>query len=253
MKFIFTLLVAVTAPSVFSYTITFSKPNVSTAGNLNDELTLFKLDTRNYHLKDHEDRFGTTAYMSYRTDKVENLKKFGIVQFIKGCVFVDPTDSNPNKFPRSILARNYYDEHAPFYHPEWMIDSLDKDPLYNSYDANVDRFAAYKWVPTLGDYTNFREDMYVFDQAPPHAELFVTDRPAQAYANKDIIQNVSLSFKSCIYKIEDIPLESNPTDTSFAKPIKCFEWNSSYIYNKELKKFESPQGIHPFCLKEKVE
>lgn len=188
--------------------------------------------------------YGTSATMSYKTDEVDNLEKYAVVQYIRGCVF-DSSLVDGKIVKGSHTVRKSFDQVIPFFHKTWEIDSLDKDPVYNSIPEG--RHQAYRWNRKQGS-TDKKTQVYVLNERPAHPELYVTDIPAGAFKVTKEAKNVSLEFKSCIYKTEDIPLETTPGDINFAKPLKCFDWSSSYIYNHKSKLYESKKEIDSYCL-----
>ena len=202
-----------------------------------------------------KDSLGTRAYLSYETKKVDQLTDFAIVQYIKGCVFHSELDDNGNILKTDGISRQFFDGYKTFKHRDWEIDSIDKDPIYNSYSDPKRRHVYYRWSKKRGNFKNDDQQVYFFKGMPPHPELYVTDRPAQAFTDNSLnelskmsARNVSLKFKTCIYKTNDIPLETTPEDIDFARPISCLDWDSSFIYNHKLKKYESKDQIDPYCL-----
>lgn len=249
MKILKTLLPLLFVAPVAWSTVIREKPLVQKFNNSNCgqtsscDLVEFKLETNEYKVifSGSAPAFGTDIKMSYRTKKVSQLEDFAIVQFIKGCKF-NSYKKPDGKVERYFgITRDFFGDRERFQHKEWVIDSIDKDPMYNNFDGSS-RHGAYR-SKIQG------KDVYFFQKKPVEPELFVTDLPGTASMESpdDIATNTSLIFKSCIFKTRDIPLETIFNDLSFAEPIKCFEWSSSYIYNHDLNKFESKKEIHSFC------
>lgn len=196
----------------------------------------------------------TSIVSSFETKNVEDLKDYAIVQYIKGCVFDESTDSTGNVV-RVYQSREFFNQQAvTFKHPEWVIDSVDTDPIYSSLQKRNSRLGGYFWTEEEGNvlFDDVKE-FYYFNQLPTIPKLSIRDLPtggssSESYGIKSTT-NSSLDFKICIYNIKDIPLVSKPNEIDFATPIHCFEWRSSKIYNKKSKKLESIEGIHPFCKK----
>lgn len=224
-------------------TQTFKNTDCEASGTC--DLKEFSLETYNYKVWiEGAYSYGTSATMKYKTDKVDNLEKYAVVQFIRGCVF-HTQEVNGEVVKSHHIVRKSFDEVIPFFHREWEIDSLDKDPIYNSIPEG--RHMAYRWNRKQGS-TAKKTQVYVLNERPAHPELYVTDIPAGAFFVGKEAKNVSLEFKSCIYKTEDIPTETVPNDTTFAEPLKCFDWSSSYIYNHKRKLYESKKEIDSYCL-----
>ncbi len=181
--------------------------------------------------------YGTDAKVSYRTDKVETLEKYAIVQYIRGCKF------HTMKMPDQSIAifgmvREAFGGKIPFYHKEWDVDTIDEDPIYNSGPVDK-RHGYYRWDKD-------GEKEYYITEKPKEPSLYVTDLPGTAsMANPDdISSNISLEFQTCIYKTADLPLSVKENGGVLPGALKCFEWNSSYIYDHETAKFSSPKGLY---------
>lgn len=236
------------APSAWSAVIR-EKPHVQKFKNANCtqtstcSLVEFKLETNEYKVifSGSAPSFGTDIKMSYRTRGVSQLEEYGIVQFIKGCKFNSYKKPNGKVERYFGITRDFFGKRERFQHREWVIDSIEQDPMYNSFEG-FGRHGAYRSMIQ-------GKVVYYFQQKPVEPELFVTDLPGTASMEgpNDIATNTSLVFKSCLYKTKDIPLQTTADDLSFAEPIKCFEWSSSYIYNHEINKFESKKELDPFC------
>lgn len=232
----------------FSPEVTQTFKPTNCENNSTCDLEKFKMTTQTYKVKSGGIwRHGSRAFISFQTDKVENIRNYGVVQFIKGCVYTSKLDQNGEVIQRVSISREFYGGYELFSHPNWVIDSIDEDPLYNSYDPEIDRFGAYRWSPTPGIFTNYDEQVYLLEKDPLYPEVYVTDRPAQAYVDSGVAKNISLQFKTCLYRTDDIPLKSIPTDTQFAKPIKCFDWNSQFKYDHFLGQFSHKNEISDIC------
>lgn len=166
--------------------------------------------------------------MEYETDSVEALEKYAIVQFKKGCVFYSSKNS------QGRIHRNVGDtvpsfgEYIPFCFPQWVIDSQDTDPAYNS-DPEYGRFYLLRWNKP-GSYDRSTQKFYGAEK-PKLPVVYLTDYPAGAFVTGTGVRNVALEFNTCIYKASDVPADTQRDDIDFAKPITCFEWQSVYVYD----------------------
>ncbi len=194
-----------------------------------------------------EQSFLTTANMSYQTKDVASLERFGIVQFIQGCQFT--SDSNGGTFLE--FNREYFNKKVTYKHPNLVIDSVDADPLYNSdlSDGTRPRHALYRWNDDPKSF-ELQGEHFFFEEKPSIPQLYVSDRPGTAFyvAQTKKAKNLSLQFKSCIFRIEDIPLESSPEGLKPEQALKCLEWFSSYVYDYALQRFNRSHEIAPVCL-----
>lgn len=235
--------------STFAYSQVKQKPLIQIFKNseceINEtcDLKEFKLQTYDYSVQYPDGKsFGTGAYISYKTDKVDQLEKYAVVQFIRGCSYY--SDDDPNKDLVQI-KREFFGEISPFHHPDWVIDSVDKDPIYNSLSTG-NRHRAYRWNTVPGS-TNNATEAYYSEGIPSNPELYVRDLPGTAFYLNGRAKNLSLNFKVCLYKTADVPLETKQDDLSFANPIHCFDWDSSFVYNHKLKKMERSKKLNPIC------
>lgn len=217
-----------------------------------DDLTSFNLQVFDsvFNMDDYHAP-STSIVASFTTKSVDKLKDYAIVQFIKGCVFEEYKDRD-GETKRKYLVRKFFDNKSSiFHHKDWEIDSSDVDPIYNSTDKLDIRTGGYFWIN--GDKNPLFDDVqehYFGLETPVIPKLSVQDMPTGgsiSYNYSSTVTNSSLEFKICIYKTKDVPLVLPSTQVDFAPPIHCFDWRSSKIFNSDSKKFESIEGIHPFC------
>jgi len=179
---------------------------------------------------------GNGAIMEYETDSVNAIEKYAIVQFVKGCVF----DSSKNRQGKIIKNVNYgvssFGESISLCFPEWVIDSQDTDPAYNS-DPEYGRFYLLRWNEP-GSYDN-RTQKYYGAEKPNHPVVYMTDYPAGAFVTGTGVKNAALEFKTCIYKARDVPTETRRDNINFAKPLTCFEWQNVYVYDFDKGRFQT--------------
>jgi hypothetical protein len=180
--------------------------------------------------------YSNGVIMEYETDSVAALEKYAIVQFMKGCVF----DSSKNGDGRIVKNISYtvpsFGEEIPFCFPNWVIDSQDTDPAYNS-DPDYGRFYLLRWnKPGSYEYLNHK---YYGAEKPKVPIVYMADYPIGAYVRTKAVRNAALQFKTCIYKAKDVPTKTRRDDVNFAKPLNCFEWENVYVYDFATRKFEA--------------
>lgn len=186
--------------------------------------------------------FGTRMVSEYKTTHVDSLEKYGLAQFIKGCQF----SSNGRKKELNI-DRNWGQGISNFVHRQWVLDRVSSDPLDWGFDDNSPiRHFFYRWNSTSNSHEKETQHYYGKER-PSQPALYVRDLPGTAFEMDGDAKNISLQFKVCIYKTEDVPLHVNAEDLNFAKPLACLNWNSSWIYNHEQGKFEQPLEIDSIC------
>ncbi len=226
--------------------------NTDCKSNNTCSLKSFKMSITQYQVKFFEKEgtstsYGTKMTASYETDKNSNLEKYGIAQFIQGCQFMSKIENGKvTRYP--AIAREFMGKYIRYLHPKMEIDGFVPDPLSWSYDPKLSRhYSYYNKNPSQRDIVH---DDYYGAKPPTESKLYVQDRPGVAsfYADSTRAYNVSLKFKTCIYRSADVPTVVDSKNLNFAQPIHCFDWASSYIYNFELGKFETLPEIDPYCL-----
>jgi len=207
-------------------------------------LKSFKVESYNYgaHFSKTEVSYGTGMYASFKTQSVNDLEDYAVVQYIKGCKFESYKNTDGSISKRIAEKREFFDEIVDFIHEDWVLDSVDLDPVYNSHKQG--RHLVYRW----NHQQNTRADhIYLYSEYPKVPFLYVRDFPGTVSVSSLGAKNISLQFKTCIFKSKDVPYESTPSGFGTEKALKCFEWDSSHIYNFKNKKYERRVGIDPFC------
>jgi hypothetical protein len=216
----------------------FLNPNCESTNTC--DLKRFTLTTSVYEIWFSDDpnypTYGNGAIMEYETDSVAALEKYAIVQFVKGCVF-DSSKNGERKINRNIsYVVTSFGESIPFCFPEWVIDSQDTDPAYNS-DPEYGRFYLLRWnKPGSYEYPNHK---YYGAEKPKIPVVYVADYPAGAFVTGSGVKNAALEFKTCMYKASDVPTETQRDNLNFAKPLTCFEWQNVYVYDFDKRRFEA--------------
>ena len=204
------------------------------------DLKRFTLTTSVYEVWFSDDpnypTYGNGVIMEYETDSVDALEKYAIVQFIKGCVF-DSSKNEEGKINRNVSDTvPSFGENIPFCFPEWVIDSQDSDPAYNS-DPKYGRFYLLRWNKP-GSYDD-RTQKYYGAEKPKSPVVYMADYPSGAFITGTGVRNAALEFNTCIYKASDVPAETRRHDINFAKPITCLEWQNVYVYDFDKGRFQT--------------
>ncbi|MDP3696926.1 MAG: hypothetical protein Q8R55_02730 [Candidatus Taylorbacteria bacterium] len=188
--------------------------------------------------------YGTRFFARFETKKVKDLEKYVFVQFIKGCNYSSKlTDGEvevmyDRVYPRDAGA-------ITFKFPDWTVDSYDNDPVYSTYPGQS-RFYLYRWNTVPGSFSTDTEKFYGWKK-PKLPKVYIVDHPGQAFYSHDWAHNISLQFRTCIYKAEDVPKNAPYDNVNFAEPINCYEWNSSFVYNHFTHEFKTYSDIVPAC------
>ena len=189
--------------------------------------------------------YGTSTVAGYETSGMESLEKYAFVNFIRGCMF-DSEKSKSGEIQKNFgISILHFGGISRFCFPEWVIDSMDSDPAYNS-DAELGRHYFYRWNSVPGSYDKKTEKLSG-EKNPASPLLYIKDHPGGAFLSANGAINTSLEFKTCIFRASDIPNSAVPENINFAEPIYCADWQSSYIYNFDLGIFETKSEIDPFC------
>ena len=180
--------------------------------------------------------YGNGVIMEYETDSVGALEKYAIVQFKRGCVFHSSKNRQGkiNRIVTDIVPS--FGETIPFCFRQWVIDSHDTDPAYNS-DPEYGRFHLLRWNKP-GSYDE-RTQKYYGTEKPKIPVAYMTDYPAGAFVTGTGVKNVALEFNTCIFKASDVPAQTRRDDVDFAKPVACFEWQNVYVYDFDTGKFQT--------------
>lgn len=210
------------------------------------DLKTFTLTTSVYEVWFSDDpnypTYGNGVIMEYETDSVDALEKYAIVQFKKGCVFYSSKNREGKiKWNVGDTAPSF-GENIPFCFPQWVIDSQDTDPAYNS-DPEYGRFYLLRWNKP-GSYDHQTQKYYGAEK-PKIPVVYMADYPAGAFVTETGVKNVALEFNTCIYKASDVPAETRRDNLAFAKPITCFEWQNVYIYDFDTGRFRTDLAYAP--------
>jgi hypothetical protein len=202
------------------------------------DLKRFTLTTSVYELWFSDDRQHPTytngTIMEYETGSTEALERYALVQFKRGCVFYSSRNAQGGIIKKVIDTVPSFGENVPFCFPNWVIDSQDSDPVYNS-DPESGRFYFLRWNRP-GSYDNRTQKFYGAEK-PKTPVVYMADYPSGAFVTDNGVRNVSLEFNTCIYKTIQIPVETQRDNINFAKPLACFNWQNVYVYDFQKARF----------------
>lgn len=195
--------------------------------------------------------FSTDARFVYRTNRVDEVKDYGIVQWIRGCQYSSTFDGK-NVHKIINISRHYFSSMIDFKHAKWSIDSDNDDPVYANWKD--DRHGLLRWNNNPAS-LDPGTATYVFNAEPPHPKVFATDLPGSFTTSingngKLEAKNSSLEFETCLFKMEDLPLTSNPDGSGINKSdaVSCLKWESKFVYDFQKKNYKMDGPIDPFCL-----
>ncbi len=203
---------------------------------------------------------------SFEVDSIESMRKYAIVQYIKGCVYQkNSLDDEEATVRFDGRSRDFFGKKIPFLHKELVIDSFDDDPIYASYSEGHDRHGLYKIKKDESKSVLFDDSKYydyLFDRPEIKKTIMhFSDMPTGSSYNEirisagdnkgkvsKTVENASMTFQTCIFKTSDVPRGLGPNDTDRSKAIKCFNWSNSHLYNSNTQKFESNNTVDKTCL-----
>jgi hypothetical protein len=189
--------------------------------------------------------FGSRMHTVYNTSSLDTLEKYGIAQFIRGCVFYSQVVDG--KVVREFDQIEHYGKIVPFHFPQDVIDGFVKDPIDWGAEEGMPSRHFFYLNKFIGSQEPQPKDRYGI-QKPTIPRLYLRDIPGVAQVMQDgSAKNISLQFRICIYKSADVPKVVEETNLTFATPLQCFNWNNSFVYNHGLKKYEQPADIVDFC------
>lgn len=209
------------------------------------------------------------------TTSPECLRDYGVVQFIRGCVYHAryslPSGAELEKV--FDVARHLRGPRVVFSHPGWEVDRTEIDPVYMSYPDEESRVDLYytprgplRLRPDAGslmaDYKYFNDPAqrrFLKDTEAPASAFFVGDVPEGGVSVIDeertvlSAENSSLEFRTCVYRLKDVPATGDPAGEGVAPenggPIQCFGWTSRYTFDPATRDFVTDKfsGVDPFC------
>ncbi len=194
---------------------------------------------------------GIRVLLGYKTDDTNSLSDYAVVQFTYGCMWYshpsdDPTDT---KDVTEFGIVRYYlgTKNVQHVHPNLVVDSVDADPVYGSGENNRQYYV--QWANPTPDWIPDRQGKLMGEESPTFPFGYITDLPGPAYYSPllSYAANMSLEYKTCLFKTKDVPLKTNGSDISREKAIVCFDWESKFAFNHSEQRFEHHRGIHPEC------
>lgn len=207
---------------------------------------------------------------SFTTNKSSCLKDYAVVQYIQGCTYDVFKKPGKNIFETSqSLYRKHRGQQKYFVHPHWEVDSTTQDPIYQATEQGWPLSSGgrlgYYGVPNpqlvrrslpveiLADHEQVfekskKQGLYQTKLSSKDTSLFVTDRPERAtyihYTEESfqIAHNRVLNFKTCVYRLKDIPAQGDPAGMNISSdkggPIACLDWSHNWVYNFNLNQFQ---------------
>ncbi len=193
-----------------------------------------------------EEHFGFSATAAFETRAIEQLGSFGLVQLVRGCKIDSCRKADGSIERRVSTVAPSFGDLVPWDFPDWIVDSIDSDPVYNSFDdrPELHRIAAYRWNSVPGSFDR-RTERFFGNATPAEPRLYVTDTVGVSYYQPELgcSHDVSLQFRICAYRLADLPVRSTRERVDFAvPPLGCLDWGGSHVYDHAQGKFVSVKG-----------
>ena len=205
---------------------------------------LFRFDGEADRLASH---FTDTRFV-ITTKSVSDLESYGVVQFIRGCMFRNRLVNGVVQKELSI-SRDEFGQIVPFQHKGWEIDNDNDDPLISA-EPGHGRFALLRWNKDASN-INTEGSTYYANIKPPHSRVFLSDMPGPAalMPTLNVADNATLNFRTCIFKIADLPTHTDPkgSNVDASKALWCAEWSHNYVWNFKTQQTEEPTSFDPIC------
>jgi hypothetical protein len=189
---------------------------------------------------------------SFKTSDKAQLKDFAFVQYIRGCGY--SIDANG---VRKMAARtNIGVSGVPFQHKTWQLDTGSTiDPIYQSDQAGGDDPLRGIHLPRTGSYYLVNPFTHQnpaqwggLESNVKKPKLFVADAPTGSSVDSSGNRSISsLEFRTCIYRVADVPESVDSADHVFPNALHCLEWKSNYAYDASTASFKPTTEIDPFC------
>lgn len=220
--------------------------------------------TRSLDSKNQNGRTYMEGY--YETQKIDQVEKYAIVQFIKGGVYNEYKLGNEPIEMIQNTDRDFFGKrHVKFIHPELVIDSVDTDPVYASLVEENSRHGGYKIKDNenlsviFDNSSNYSYYLYEpvlklprmhFSDMPTggdFSEIRISAGPNAGKVTRSSASS-SMEFKTCVFKTEDIPINAGPSEMNPDDAVGCVEWSNHFIFDWEKKKFMNSDKVHENAL-----
>lgn len=204
------------------------------------------------------DYAGRAMVAELETSQAPQLKKYALVQYLRGCLFTADANGPVKLGTREYLTRSG----RPFKHVGWEVDSAsDLDPIYwSTLNPGWDELRGFEITRNANySYTNPNDGgdperwAGKTSNIKGRSRLYVADTPSPAMAGgmtngRPSVTNSSLEFRICLHEISKIPKTLATPGTMVAEPIVCLDWASNFTYDFAARRFKERQALHSYCL-----
>lgn len=197
--------------------------------------------------------YGTRMIAGYVTEEIDQLTNYLFVQFNRGCMWYSHFDADKKDIVTEFgIVREYLGvRKIQNVFPEWVVDTNDNDPTATSGEVG-NRHFLLQWSEKVPSGIPTEQGNLFGEKRPTIPFGYIKDMPGPAVYVADIDQarNMSLEFKTCLFKTKDVALVTNGTDVDISRAVFCVNWESKFVYDHQQQKFETSKGIHQECNRE---
>ena len=209
------------------------------------------------------------------TTSPDCIRDYAVVQYIRGCVYhTRHARETGAEVERAFdVARRFRGPRVVFNHPGFEVDQTQLDPMYAAYPSEEDRHALLyisdsplrlrsdraSMLADMKPFNNPDQRTFLKDLEGTTSVTFIADLPEGGVSGVNeagttiTASNSSLDFRTCLYRVKDVPTTGDPADEGVAPesggPIQCFGWMSRYTFEPATKDFVTDKfsGVDPFC------
>ena len=186
----------------------------------------------------------TRMFAGFVTNEIANLTRYSFVQFTRGCMWYSYINENKVIDTEFGVLRNFLDtERLQHVFPQWVVDSDDADPVYGADSISGNRHYFLQSSKSIPTWIPAQKGSLYGEEKPTIPFFYVTDAtgPANYSPAQKLAVNMSLEFKTCLFKTSDVPFVTNGTDVDIEKSIVCFRWESKFVFDHAASTFLSPR------------
>lgn len=191
----------------------------------------------------------TRTFAGMITQEVDDLLRYSFVQYTRGCMWYSYATPNGGVETEFGVLRNFLGiSQLQHIFPNWVVDTNDLDPIYGAGELG-NRHYFVQSAPEIPAWIPNKQGKLLGEVTPTIPFGYVTDMTGPAYYSfaLEMATNMSLEFKTCLFKTADVPLQTNGIDVDIGKAVVCFPWESKFVFDHNAREYKSPQGIHSEC------
>lgn len=192
----------------------------------------------------------TDMRMILNFDSTESIEKFGVVQFIRGCMYESTLNMDGSTSYSFSAAHKNFGQYKLIKYSSDIVDAVGTDPVSSAWDGRG-RFDLYRWNKDPKSTDPENDNWYAFGK-PAHGTVYLSDLVSYTGLKDQTpisARNSSIEMNTCIFKISDLPKTSDPTGTGIdrSKAIWCANWDHRFRYDFGAGEIVPESVISPSC------